>query len=168
MPNTTKIIFGILSLLLLTNISFGAVELNLTPVHGINVVQGGSISYKATVTLTEAVGFPRKEEFSIKSADMLPLWLYDFDPVNVTLETIGESKSSTLTITVPMNTPPGLYSHTVLATGYDDLGNEIIIEAEVDTYAINTAVAPIPESRTAILTSLGLVGIFIVIRKYKN
>ena len=168
MTNTRKIILGIFSLLLLTNISFGAVELNLTPVNGINVVQGGSISYTATVTLTEAVGFPRREEFSIKSADMQPLWGYDFDPVNVSLETIGESKSSTLTITVPISAPTGLYRHTVIATGYDDLGNEIIIEAEVDTFAINTAVAPIPESRTVILTSLGLVGMFIVTRKYKK
>jgi hypothetical protein len=166
--NTRKIILGILSLLLLTNISVGAVELKLTPVNGINVVQGGSISYTATVTLTEAIGFPRKEEFSIKSTDVQPLWVYDFDPMNVTLEKKGESKTSTLTITVPITAPTGLYRHIVIATGYDDLGNEIIIEAEVDTFAINTAVAPVPESRTIILTSLGLVGMFIVTRKYKN
>lgn len=166
MTNTRKIFLGILSLLLLTNISFGAVELNVTPVNGINVVQGGNISYTATVTLTDAIGFPRKEEFSIKSDDMQPLWVYDFDPVNVSMETKGDSKTSTLTITVPMNAPTGLYHHTVIATGYDDLGNEIIIEAEVDTFAINTAVAPVPESNTVILTSLGLVGMFLLTRKY--
>lgn len=168
MTNKRKIILGVLSLLLLTNISFGAVELNLTPVNGINVVQGGSISYTATVKLTEVAGFPRKEEFSIKSADMQPNWVYDFEPQNVTLETNGDSKTSTLTITVPINATTGLYRHTVIASGYDDLGNEIIIESEVDTFAINTAINPVPESMTAILISLGLIGIFILTRKYKN
>jgi len=37
LTNTRKIILGIFSLLLLTNISFGAVELNLTPVNGVKL-----------------------------------------------------------------------------------------------------------------------------------
>jgi uncharacterized membrane protein len=168
MTNTRKFFIVMLLMLLVTDISSAAVELTVSPENGIIVVRGGSINYTATVTLTEEVIFPRIEIFSIKEADKQAHWKYDFALDNVTLETIGESKTSKLTITVPVDVPTGLYQHTVIATGYDDLGNKIIIEAEVDTYAINTAVPPVPESSTIILSSLGLIGLMLITRKYSK
>jgi uncharacterized membrane protein len=168
MTNTRKFFIVILLMLLVTDISSAAVELTVSPDNGIIVVRGGSINYTATVTMTEEVIFPRIEIFSIKEADKQAHWKYDFAPDNVMLESIGESKTSKLTITVPVDVPTGLYQHTVIATGYDDLGNKIIIEAEVDTYAINTAVPPVPESSTIILSSLGLVGLILITRKYSK
>ena len=151
-----------------TDISSAAVELTVSPENGIVVIRGGSINYTATVTSTDEIIFPKIEIFSIKDADKQVGWKYDFVPDNVTLGTIGELKTSKITITVPANVPTGLYQHTVIATGYDDLGNQIKIEAEVDTYAINTSVPPIPESSTVVLSSLGLIGLLLIRRKYNK
>jgi uncharacterized membrane protein len=168
MTDTRKFFIIILLMLLVTNVSSAAVELTVSPDNGIIVVRGGSINYTATVKLTEGVIFPRIEIFSIKEADKQAHWKYDFTPDNVVFESIGESKTSKLTITVPVDVPTGMYQHTVIATGYDDLGNEIIIKAEVDTYTINTNVPPIPESSTIILSSLGSIGLILIIRKYRK
>lgn len=167
MTNIGKLFIVGLLMLLVTDIS-SAVELTVSPENGIIVVRGQSINYTATVTSTEEVIFPRIEVFSIKEADKQVRWQYDFAPDNVTLETIGESKNSKITITVPVDVPTGLYQHTIIATGYDDLGNKLIIEAEVDTYAINTSVPPIPESSTIILLTLGLIGLMVITRKHKK
>lgn len=165
-----KEILGIFAVMLLANISSAAVELTVTPMDGITVVQGETISYVATVTVTEPIDFPPQEEvFSIEDADKQPDWTYTFDPASVTLENVvGDSGSSTLTITVPIDAPTGLYSHTVIATGYDAFGNMIGVPTEVDIYIINTDVTPIPEFSTIAVPVVAVIGLLLLMRRRKE
>jgi hypothetical protein len=164
-----KIILGIFAVMLLTNISSAAVELTVTPEDGITVVQGGTISYVATLTATDPIDFPPQEEvFSIEEADKQPGWTYIFDPASVTLFSLGDSGSSTLTIIVPIDAPTGFYSHTVIATGYDEFGNMIGIPTEVDFYVINTDVTPIPEFPTIVLPVISVLGIMLLMTRRKG
>lgn len=80
------------------------------------------------------------------------------------LENVGDKRTSKLTINVPKEATPGNYEHTVLATGSDG----VILDAEVDPYVINTAVAPVPELSTVILTSTGLLGIVVARRRSRR
>lgn len=115
MTNIRRLFILILLMVFVTDISSAAVELTVSPENGIVVIRGGSINYTATVTSTEEIIFPKIEIFSIKDADKQVGWKYDFVPDNVTLGTIGELKTSKITITVPANVPTGLYQHTVIA-----------------------------------------------------
>jgi hypothetical protein len=163
-----KAILGIFAVMLLANISSAAVELAVTPVDGITVVQGEAISYVATVTVTEPIFLPQEEVFSIEDTDKQSGWTYTFAPASVTLENVGDSGSSTLTITVPIGAPTGLYTHTVIATGYDELGNIIGIPTEVDVYIINTDVTPIPEFPTVALPVVAVIGLLLLMRRRKE
>lgn len=163
-----KICIGMLTILLLSNMSLAAVELKVTPVDVEAVSPGGSIDYEITVEVTEDLYSPWQEEiFSI--SDKQSGWNYNFNPESVTLyNNIGETKSSILTMTVPNDAPIGLYSHTVVATGYDEFGKDINVETEVDTFVVNTPIEPIPELNTGILTSAGMIGLILILRKYKK
>ncbi|HJH29892.1 MAG TPA: PEF-CTERM sorting domain-containing protein [Methanosarcinaceae archaeon] len=165
-----QIIIGIFVAMLLTNISSAAVELTVTPVDAITVVQGETISYIATVTMTDSIFYPPLEEvFSIEDADKQLGWTYTFDSASVILVNVGDSNSSTLTITVPIDAPTGLYSHTVIATGYDQFGNiigiPITFPIEVDYYDINTDVTPIPEFPTIALPVISVLGIMLLMSR---
>ncbi len=161
-----KIIIGIFAALLLADVSSAAVDLAVSPGDSIFVRQGETINYTATVTLVDQLDFPPQEEiFSIEENDKQPGWNYSFNPESVTLENVGDSKSSILTIRVPRDAQVGNYSHTVIATGYDALGREMQISTELDMYIINTPVVPIPELSTAILTLTGLLGILLISRR---
>ena len=164
-----KAILGIFAVMLLANISSAAVELTVTPVDDITVVQGEAISYVTTVTVTELIDFPPQSEvFSIEDADKQPDWTYTFDPASVTLVNVGDSGSSTLTITVPIDAPTGLYSHTVIATGYDAFGNMIGVPTEFDFYVINTDVTPVPEFPTVALPVVAVIGMLLLMRRRKE
>ncbi len=165
-----NIIFGILSVLLLANVSLAEVELAVAPENEtIFVIQGGTINYTVTVNLTGVLDYPPQEEvFSIEEPDKQPGWNYIFYPENVTLTNDGDSNISVLTMKIPINAAVGLYNHTVIATGYDALGREINVWIELDTFVINTVVYPIPELSTAILTPAGLLGMLLVSRKFRK
>ena len=161
-----QIIIGIFVAMLLTNISSAEVELTVTPVDAITVVQGETIRYIATVIMTEPIDFPPQEEvLSIEDVDKQPGWIYAFDPASVTLVNVGDSSSSTLTITVPIDAPTGLYSHTVIATGYDQWGNIVGVPTEMDFYVINTGVTPIPEFPTIALPVISVLGIMLLMSR---
>ncbi len=162
---------GIISFLVIANISMAEVELTVTPDYGTIVLQGGTINYTGTVSMTEKMVnpitgeiIPQEEVFSIDETDKQQGWTYAFDPENVVLENVGDKRTSKLTINVSKEATPGNYEHTVLATGSDG----VILDAEVDPYIINMAVAPVPELSTVILTSTGLFGIFVARRRSRR
>jgi len=168
---TNGLIIGIISIIVMANISMAAVELTVAPDNGTIVVQGGTINYTATVLMTEQMVnpitgeiIPQEEVFSIDEVDKQPGWTYVFDPEKVVLENVEDINTSKLTINVSKEASPGNYTHTVLATGSDGVS----IDAEVDPYVINTAVAPVPELNTIILTSAGLLGLLAAARRTNN
>lgn len=164
-------IIGILSVLMLSNIVSAGVILTVTPVGPSFAVQGGTIEYQAIVTVEDTgLGSPWQEEiFSVDNADKQPGWNYNFNPGSVTVNDIaGESQSSILTMTIPSDAPTGTYSHTIIATGYDEVGQMIGIETEIDTYIVSTPVEPIPELNTGILMSAGMIGLVLISRRYKK
>jgi uncharacterized membrane protein len=164
-----KTFIGIFAVLLMANISSAAIELNVSPDNGIVVVQGGTLNYTATLTLTEALGFPPMDEtFSIEEADKQPGWTYTFSPTDVSLSDPGDIRTTKLTITVPLTAPTGIYNHTVIATGTDEMGRTIKTWSDIETFEINTAIYPTPELSTIMLTSAGLLGLVFVSRKYKG
>ncbi len=164
-------IIGILVVSMLTNIASAGVILTVTPVGPSFAIQGGTIDYQATVTVEDTgLGSPWEEEFfSINDADKQPGWNYNFNPGSVMVyDNPGESQSSILTMSVPIDAPVGTYSHTVEATGYDEDGIALQIYTELDVWVVSTLVEPIPELNTAILTSAGMLGLILISRKYKK
>lgn len=169
MINMKKTFIGIFAVLLMANISSAAIELNVIPDNGIVVVQGGTLNYTATLTLTEALGFPPMDEtFSIEEEDKQPGWTYTFSPTDVSLSDPGDIRTTKLTITVPLTAPTGLYKHRVNATGTDEMGHMISTWSDLEIFEINTAVNPVPELSTIMLTSAGLLGLLAAARRNKN
>jgi uncharacterized membrane protein len=169
MINIKKTCIGIFAMLLMANISSAAIELNVIPDNGIVVVQGGTVNYTATLNLTEYQDYlPMDETFSINEADKQPGWTYTFSPTDVILNNAGDSMTTKLTITVPLTAPTGIYNHTVIATGTDEMGRTIKTWSDIETFEINTAIYPTPELSTIMLTSAGLLGLVFVSRKYKG
>jgi hypothetical protein len=143
--------------------------LTVTPDDSIVVLQGGTVNYTATLTLTEALGFPPMDEtFSIEDADRQPGWIYTFSPEDVSLTDPGDVRTTKLTITVPLSAPTGMYHHRVNATGTDAFGHVMSTWTEIDTFQINSIVAPVPELSTILLTSAGLIGLVFVSRRNRG
>ena len=171
MSKINKVIIGICTLILLANISLGAVELVVSPEDSkiTGVMPGGSINYTANVVVTEDLAGPQDEDFSIvntTTGSPMAGWGYAFDPVTVRLQgTLGESNSSRLTITVPGSAHPGNYTHTVYATGYDELGRIFNISTELDSYVYDIPVFPVPELNTFILITTGIFGLMLLARR---
>ena len=166
-----NLIIGILIVSLLTNIASAEVILTVTPVDAPFVVQGGTIDYRVTVTLTEPISDGSTwldEVFSI--LDERVGWTYDFNPGDVRLDNnADESRESILTITVPETAPIGTYDHTVGANGTTEFDESMGIEGGMFTTTIvNTPVVPVPELSTTILTFGGLIGIVLISRRYKK
>lgn len=167
--NINKTFIGIFAVLLMANISSAGIDLTVTPDNGIVVVQGGSINYTATLTLTDVLGFPPMDEtFSIDDADKQPGWTYTFSPTDVSLSDPGDVRTTKLTITVPITAPTGIYKHMVIATGTDAFGKIMSVSTEIDTFQVNTAIAPVPEVSTMMLTSAGLIGLVLVSRRNRE
>lgn len=156
-----RTIVGLIAVLLMADISMAAVELTVTPDNGDMVVPGGTISYTATVTMTELMVnldgeiIPQAEVFSINDYDKQIGWTYVFDPENVILNDGDDIRTSKLTIYVSTEAVPDVYEHTVLALGSDG----VITDAEFDSWVISTIVNPVPELSTIILTSAGILGL---------
>lgn len=171
MSKIIKTIIGIFVLLLIANTSSAGVELSVTPENGvITVAPGGTINYIATVTADsnpDDFPAPQDEVFSIDELDKRPKWDCIFDPGTLRLETPGESKSTTLTINIASDAPPGMYHHTVIVYGYDEFGTLIGVPTETDIYVINTDVAPIPEFPTIAFPIISVIGLLFVMHKSK-
>lgn len=172
MKNLTLGILGILAVLLFANIgSAEIVGLDVIPVGPDFAVQGGTIDYRVIVTMNEPVSDGSiwlREVFSI--LDERVGWTYSFAPTTVTLDnTLGDSREAILTITVPDTASVGTYSHTVGATGTTEFDESMGIEGGMfTTRIIDTPIAPVPELNTGILTSLGMVGLFVISRRFRR
>lgn len=168
------LLFGLLGLLLLANTcSAAGLTLSVVAENGtISVEPGQSIRYIATVN-DDGIGFvdPMLAEdvsFSINRARQTtvwenPNWDYTFDPSTVRLENGADSKSSTLTLKIPENTPEGIYNHTVEVSAMNQLDRETNLEGRVTVNVINTDVNSIPEFPSIVLpvaAVLGLVAVF--------
>src|SRR3972149_8284185 len=155
----------------MTNIAVAEVDLTIDPINTAFVVQGGSIDYRVTITLTEPLSDESNwldEVFSI--LDKRDGWTYNFVPENVRLlNNSGESRTSILTMTVPETAPVGLYQHTVLASGTTELDEFWGLVGGVErTYVVSTPVDPIPELNTGILTSIGIFGLLLLTRRNRK
>ncbi|HII00389.1 TPA: PEF-CTERM sorting domain-containing protein [Methanosarcinaceae archaeon] len=98
---------------------------------------------------------------------MIPDWGYSFSEDSVILDLERTTNTSVLEITVPSDAVPGNYSHTVTATGYDELGKEIDYPSEFDIYVINTNVN-VPEFPTVALPMLAVFGLVAIFGRRKN
>ena len=159
-------ILGILTIFLFVNIASAGFDLRITPAGSDSTVPGGTIGYIATVSPEiDGLGSPWEDvRFSVE--DPMDGWNYAFNPTHFMLYETDTSKSSTLTISVPADTQPGIYSHTVSASGYDESGQIIGIATEFRTEIFDVPVAPVSELGVTVLMSVGLLGVFIVSRKY--
>ena len=159
-------ILMILAIFLITNIVSAGVNLVITPVDSESTVPGGIIRYTVTLTPDESgLGSPWEDEyFSVD--DPMESWNYIFNPANFRIYETDTSRSSILTISVPPDAQPGIYSHTVSVSGYDETGQIIGIATEVRTEIFDVPVAPVPELGSTKLILVGLFGMVLISRKY--
>ncbi|MDI9395492.1 MAG: PEF-CTERM sorting domain-containing protein [Euryarchaeota archaeon] len=165
-------IFGLLGLLLLANTCSAAVELDV-PVDTKEAAPGTIVRYDLVVSLGEepddTVPYPITEFFSIEEDDENAGWLYSFSRESVILDLERTTNSSVLEITVPGNAEIGkTYSHTVIATGYDSLGDELGIPIELDVHVVNTNVNEIPEFPSIALPVAAVLGLVFVFGRRKE
>ena len=165
-----RVFVGILVLLLLVNTcSATGLTLSVNPLNTVIVKPGDSVSYEAVVIDDQVdSSLPEDVKFSINRTDQRPGWNPDWDytfiPSEVNLDSPYNSKFSTLTLTVPADSAPGVYYHTVEAKAWNEI-NYVMGEAGIaQVYVVNTDVNSIPEFPTVavpVIAILGLVTIFL-------
>ena len=134
------------------------ITLEVTPIDN-EVLPGETATYEVSVTYF--MDDPPTEHV-VLSIDN-PIWSYTFDPAEFDI-TSGESKYSTLSISVPTNTQPGTYEHTVNATATGQIGPVTITEwvtTDVETEVI-------PEFTTIAIPVAVIFGLILLIRRRKR
>jgi hypothetical protein len=166
-------IIGIFALLLLVSTCSAEVDLTVSPVNGNSVAPGGTISYYLIVQANDLGDVLQKEVFFISDDTKQSGWEYTFDPNNLILTGIGESRSL-LTVKVPDNAEPGTYQHILLADGFAVFGGEdptiaepIEIWVENDETSFNTEVQ-IPEFPSVVLPVAAVLGLVAILGRRKS
>ena len=132
------------------------ITLSITPIKDV-VIPGENATYE--VNITYFMPSPSTEHV-VLSIDN-PIWSYTFDPAEFDINT-GESKYSTLNISVPSDASPGTYTHTVNATATGVLIPPVIITERVTT-TVETTV--IPEFSTIAIPAASIFVLLFVLRR---
>lgn len=152
----------------LVNICSATVDFTI-PQGTKTVTAGGTVTYDLQVSLAQPIdltaSYPITEVFSVDP--QLPSWTYTFSKPSVDLDTTHTSDSSVLSITVPQGTAPGLYTHTVYATGYDPAGKPIGVASEIAWYVVNTNVS-VPEFPSVVVPVAAILGLVVVFGRRKT
>ncbi|RLG99611.1 hypothetical protein DRO38_07530 [Candidatus Bathyarchaeota archaeon] len=111
------------------------IVMEVTPIDN-EVLPGEIATYEVNVSYFMT---PPSTEHVVLSIDN-PIWNYTFDPAEFDINS-GESKYSTLNISVPTDASPGTYTHTVNATATGVLIPPVIITERVTT-TVETTVIP--------------------------
>ena len=134
------------------------ITLSITPIKDV-VIPGENATYE--VNITYFMPSPSTEHV-VLSIDN-PIWSYTFDPAEFDINT-GESKYSTLNISVPSDASPGTYTHTVNATA---TGVLIPIPPVIITERVTTTVETtvIPEFSTIAIPAAAIFVMLFFIRR---
>ena len=137
------------------------ITLSITPIKDV-VIPGENATYE--VNITYFMPSPSTEHV-VLSIDN-PIWSYTFDPAEFDINT-GESKYSTLNISVPTDASPGTYTHTVnaTATGLMVLPTPFppIVITEKITTTVETTV--IPEFQTIAIPAAAIFVLLFVLKR---
>jgi uncharacterized membrane protein len=165
-------LFGLFGLLLLANTcSAAGLTLSVAAENGtISVEPGQSISYIATVSDDELFE-PEDVQFSInrtyQQSNWNPDWSYAFNPSEVRLESQIDSKSSILTLEVPIDATPGTYYHTIEINASSDFEQDWGI-GRITVEVINTDVNSIPEFPSIALPVAAILGLVVIFGRRKE
>ncbi|MDI6886249.1 MAG: PEF-CTERM sorting domain-containing protein [archaeon] len=118
------------------------------------VLPGETATYQ--VKITYFMAFPPTEHV-VLSIDN-PIWSYTFVPNDFDINS-GESKYSTLSISVPTDAQPGTYTHIVNATATGQIG-PIVITEKVTTTIETTVIPEFTTIAIPVAAILGLVFLF--------
>jgi len=134
------------------------ITLSITPIKDV-VIPGENATYE--VNITYFMPSPSTEHV-VLSIDN-PIWSYTFNPAEFDINT-GESKYSTLNISVPTDASPGTYTHTVNATA---TGVLVPIPPVIITERVTTTVETtvIPEFTTIAIPAAAIFVLLFFIRR---
>ena len=138
------------------------ITMEVTPIDN-EVLPGETATYEVNITYFMPSG--PSTEHVVLSIDN-PIWSYTFDPAEFDINT-GESKYSTLNISVPTDASPGTYTHTVnaTATGVLTIPPVIITVTERVTTTVETTV--IPEFSTIAIPVVAILGLVLLFNRRK-
>ena len=137
------------------------ITLSITPIKDV-VIPGENATYE--VNITYFMPSPSTEHV-VLSIDN-PIWSYTFNPAEFDINT-GESKYSTLNISVPTDASPGTYTHTVNATA---TGVLVPIPPVIITERVTTTVETtvIPEFTTIAIPAAAIFVLLFFIRRRRD
>ena len=137
------------------------IVMEVTPIDN-EVLPGEIATYEVNVSYFMT---PPSTEHVVLSIDN-PIWNYTFDPAEFDINS-GESKYSTLNISVPTDASPGTYTHTVnaTATGLMVLPTPFppIVITEKITTTVETTV--IPEFQTIAIPAAAIFVLLFVLKR---
>ena len=136
------------------------ITMEVTPIDN-EVLPGETATYEVNVSYFMTP--PPSTEHVVLSIDN-PIWSYSFNPAEFDINT-GESKYSTLNISVPTDASPGTYTHTVNATATGVLipiPSPVVITERVTT-TVETTV--IPEFSTIAIPAAAIFVLLFVLRR---
>ena len=161
---TKSIKIGFVAFMLLLMVGTAAADpgivMDVTPIDN-EVLPGETATYEVNVSYFQSWPSSEHVVLSIDNA----IWSYTFDPAYFDINT-GESKYSTLSISVPTNAQPGTYNHTVNATATAGIPFPPFIIKEGVTTDVNTTV--IPEFTTIAIPVAAIFGLLLLIRRRKQ